>query len=104
MGGDLMTLLKEEPVLSEDSVHSFASDIAMALQHMHSSGLVSPKVFPSALPVTPTLSASIGTALPQHCRVYMPASFQVIRYAQCLGLCMPVHIYEQSHHCRCTAI
>ena len=51
MGGDLMTLLKEEPVLSEDSVHGFACDIAMALQHMHSNGLVSPGVFTTVLAV-----------------------------------------------------
>ena len=49
MGGDLMTLLREEPVLSEDSVHGFASDIAMALQHMHSNGLVSMEAFPAVL-------------------------------------------------------
>ena len=51
MGGDLMTLLKEEPVLSEDSVHGFACDIAMALQHMHSNGLVSPEVISTVLVV-----------------------------------------------------
>lgn len=42
VGGDLMNLLKEEPGLSEDSVHGFAYDIALALQHVHASGFVSP--------------------------------------------------------------
>lgn len=41
VGGDLMSLLKEEPGLSEDSVQGFARDIALALQHVHVSGLVS---------------------------------------------------------------
>ena len=41
VGGDLMSLLKEEPGLSEDSVQGFARDIALALQHVHASGLVS---------------------------------------------------------------
>ena len=40
MGGDLLTLLKEEPVLSEDSILGFAHDLALALQHAHTNGLV----------------------------------------------------------------
>ena len=40
MGGDLLTLLKEEPVLSEDSVRGFGQDLALALQHTHANGLV----------------------------------------------------------------
>ena len=36
-----MSLLKEEQGLSEDSVQGFARDIALALQHVHASGLVS---------------------------------------------------------------
>ncbi len=40
MGGDLLTLLKEEPVLSEDSVRGFGQDLALALQHAHANGLV----------------------------------------------------------------
>ena len=45
VGGDLYTLLKEEPVLSEDSIHGFAHDIALALQHVHANGLVGPSCF-----------------------------------------------------------
>ena len=41
MGGDLLTLLKEEPGLSEDSVRGFGQDLALALQHAHTNGLVS---------------------------------------------------------------
>ncbi len=40
VGGNLMSLLKEEPGLSENCVHDFAHDIAKALQHVHASGLV----------------------------------------------------------------
>ena len=40
VGGDLATLLKEEPVLSEDSVRGFGQDLALALQHVHANGLV----------------------------------------------------------------
>ena len=42
MGGDLLTLLKQEPALSEESTRGFAQDLALALQHAHANGLVPP--------------------------------------------------------------
>ena len=42
VGGDLLTLLKQEPALSEDSTRGFAQDLALALQHAHANGLVPP--------------------------------------------------------------
>lgn len=62
VGGDLMTLLKEEPVLSEDSVHGFSRDIALALQHVHANGLVSV----GALHPTPANTANAEAAMRVH--------------------------------------
>ena len=39
MGGNLMSLLKEDGRLPEDSIHGFARDLTAALQHLHAAGM-----------------------------------------------------------------
>ena len=39
VGGDLMSLLKEDGQLPEDSIHGFARDLTAALQHLHATGM-----------------------------------------------------------------
>lgn len=40
VGGDLMTLLKQDSKLPEDSIHDLARDLVRALQFLHSKGII----------------------------------------------------------------
>ena len=99
-----MTLLKEEPVLSEESVHGFACDIATALQHMHSNGLVSPEVFPTILAVYTDIAGKrrhciVSTLQSVHARMLVDDTHLAIL----LMMCAPVRMCDNSNHHRCTA-
>ncbi len=47
VGGDLMSLLKEDGKLPEDSIHGFARDLTAALQHLHAAGMAYNDLKPS---------------------------------------------------------
>ncbi|XP_024534759.1 LOW QUALITY PROTEIN: serine/threonine-protein kinase RUNKEL [Selaginella moellendorffii] len=49
VGGDLLTLLKQDTRLPEESVHDFARDLVEALQFLHSKGIVYCDLKPSNL-------------------------------------------------------
>ncbi|XP_050217966.1 serine/threonine-protein kinase RUNKEL [Mercurialis annua] len=40
VGGDLMTLLRQDSKLPEDSIHDLARDLVRALQYLHSKGII----------------------------------------------------------------
>ncbi|KAI3957723.1 hypothetical protein MKW92_035352 [Papaver armeniacum] len=40
VGGDLMTLLRQDSQLPEDSIHDFGRDLLKALQYLHSNGII----------------------------------------------------------------
>lgn len=76
MGGDLATLLKEEPVLSEDSVRGFGQDLALALQHVHANGLVmlSPQLPRMKSPVSGVRNSSALPSNARSCKLVTPDS------------------------------
>ncbi|CAL5228075.1 g11143 [Coccomyxa viridis] len=82
VGGDLLTLLKEEPVLSEDSVRGFGQDLALALQHAHANGLVYCDLKPSSILLDEKGSLKLGGfGLSQKIATVQPLTLQQAKRA-----------------------